>query len=92
MYILFFSDFKLSPACAPSVLLMFINMVLFSSNPEVANCDANMYSGQEGFQKFLVILAVLCIPWMMLSKPFLMMRERKKQHYQVNVEGDSKFT
>lgn len=46
-----------------------------------------MYGGQDGLQRFLVILALLCVPWMLLAKPVLMMRNRKKQHYQLNNHG-----
>ncbi|XP_011145169.1 V-type proton ATPase 116 kDa subunit a isoform X1 [Harpegnathos saltator] len=76
-----------SPGCAPSVLITFINMVLFKPATKVGNCDPYMYGGQGGLQKFLVILALLCVPWMLLAKPIMMMRSRKKQHYQLNNHG-----
>ncbi|XP_048264619.1 V-type proton ATPase 116 kDa subunit a 1 isoform X4 [Bombus affinis] len=76
------------PFCAPSVLITFINMVLFKPGTAPAKeCSPWMYSGQNGFQSFLVVVAVLCIPWMLLAKPVSMMYNRKKQHYQLNNHG-----
>ncbi|XP_018314547.1 V-type proton ATPase 116 kDa subunit a isoform X1 [Mycetomoellerius zeteki] len=75
------------PGCAPSVLITFINMVLFKPSTKVGNCDPYMYGGQSGLQKFLVVVALLCVPWMLLAKPIMMMRNRRKQHYQLNNHG-----
>ncbi|XP_053986660.1 V-type proton ATPase 116 kDa subunit a 1 isoform X2 [Hylaeus volcanicus] len=75
------------PFCAPSVLITFINMVLFNSGNAPKGCSPWMYSGQEGLQKLLVVLALLCIPWMLLGKPGMLMYNRKKQHVQLNDHG-----
>ncbi|XP_012140298.1 V-type ATPase subunit a family protein Vha100-1 isoform X3 [Megachile rotundata] len=73
------------PFCAPSVLITFINMVLNKGGtaPD-KKCSPWMYAGQEGFQKFLLFIAILCIPWMLCAKPFMMIYNRKKQHRQLN--------
>ncbi|KAL1424517.1 hypothetical protein MTO96_020069 [Rhipicephalus appendiculatus] len=55
--------------CAPSLLITLINMFLFSYPTEPCY-QAQFYSGQQGLQSFLVILAVICIPWILLAKPF----------------------
>ncbi|XP_020300206.1 V-type proton ATPase 116 kDa subunit a-like isoform X2 [Pseudomyrmex gracilis] len=81
------NDLIEGPGCAPSVLITFINMVLFKPAAKVGQCDPYMYGGQSGLQKFLVVVAVLCIPWMLLAKPILTMRNQKKQHYQLNNHG-----
>ncbi|XP_076238080.1 V-type ATPase subunit a family protein Vha100-1 isoform X2 [Calliopsis andreniformis] len=81
------TDLQHGPFCAPSVLITFINMVLFKSGTAPAECNPWMYGGQEGFQKFLVVIALLCIPWMLLGKPIMLMRSRKKQHQQLNNHG-----
>jgi len=61
-----------SERCAPSILITFINMVLFKANePDSPECDSYMYAGQQGIQKFFVIIAVICIPWMLLAKPLI---------------------
>ncbi|XP_029162361.1 V-type proton ATPase 116 kDa subunit a isoform X3 [Nylanderia fulva] len=75
------------PGCAPSVLITFINMVLFKPAAKVGLCEPYMYGGQGGLQKFLVVVALLCVPWMLLAKPILMMRNQRKQHYQLNNHG-----
>lgn len=69
--------------CAPSILITFINMVLFKETPVLnPNCTPWMFSGQEGLQKLLVLCALICIPWMLLAKPLLIMQDRKKQQHQ----------
>lgn len=78
---------EVSPHCAPSVLISFINMVLMKSPEEKTEnnkCSEFMYGGQFGLQRFLLVIALLCVPWMLLAKPIMMMRERKKQLYQLN--------
>ncbi|CAB0036337.1 unnamed protein product [Trichogramma brassicae] len=72
-----------SSFCAPSVLISFINMVLFKTPAEIKPCSPYMYAGQGGFENLLVICAVLCIPWMLLAKPILLMQERKRKHTQL---------
>lgn len=41
-----FSDEKTGPYCAPSILITFINMVLFKENTAPLQCDQYMYGGQ----------------------------------------------
>lgn len=50
----------------PSLLIGLINMFLFNYKD---GDDKLIYHGQQGFQSFLVVVAVLCVPWMMLGKP-----------------------
>ncbi|XP_063107655.1 V-type proton ATPase 116 kDa subunit a 1 isoform X6 [Cavia porcellus] len=57
---------------APSLLIHFINMFLFSY-PEASG--AMLYSGQKGIQCFLVVVALLCVPWMLLVKPLVLRRQ-----------------
>uniref|UniRef100_A0A0A9Z8W6 V-type proton ATPase subunit a n=3 Tax=Lygus hesperus TaxID=30085 RepID=A0A0A9Z8W6_LYGHE len=74
------TDVKTSPHCAPSILITFINMVLFKENKSYDVCDDFMYSGQDTLQKLLVVLALICVPWMLLAKPILVTRGHKKEH------------
>ncbi|VVC93568.1 unnamed protein product [Leptidea sinapis] len=57
---------KSSAFCAPSILITFINMMLFkkdeNSRPQ---CDETMYAGQMGLQKLFVLLALCCVPVML---------------------------
>ncbi|KAL3836931.1 hypothetical protein ACJMK2_022337, partial [Sinanodonta woodiana] len=58
---------------APNLLIGLINMFLMTypendKNPSVQT----FYPGQKGFQIFLVVLAMICVPWMLLVKPLLL--------------------
>ncbi|BFZ06435.1 hypothetical protein BsWGS_09473 [Bradybaena similaris] len=63
---------------APSLLIGLIDMFLFNyrkympeekHDPTIADEKVFIYNGQEGLQDFFVVMAVLCVPWMMLAKP-----------------------
>ncbi|XP_060101635.1 V-type proton ATPase 116 kDa subunit a 4 isoform X2 [Heteronotia binoei] len=54
---------------APSILIHFINMFLFSYNNET---NPFLYKHQQEVQTFLVIMALISIPWMLLIKPFIL--------------------
>jgi len=41
-----FPDERTGPYCAPSILITFINMVLFKQNTAPAQCDPYMFAGQ----------------------------------------------
>uniref|UniRef100_A0A8C7BDZ9 V-type proton ATPase subunit a n=1 Tax=Neovison vison TaxID=452646 RepID=A0A8C7BDZ9_NEOVI len=62
---------------APSLLIHFINMFLFSYGD---SSNSMLYSGQKGIQCFLVVVALLCVPWMLLFKPLVLRHQylRKK--------------
>ncbi|XP_049797993.1 V-type proton ATPase 116 kDa subunit a 1 isoform X1 [Schistocerca nitens] len=72
--------FTAGPACAPSILITFINMVLFKGSVPPKGCDEFMYSGQKGLQRFFVVLALLCVPWMLLAKPIVLIMRHRKAH------------
>ncbi|XP_042111905.1 V-type proton ATPase 116 kDa subunit a 1 isoform X6 [Ovis aries] len=57
---------------APSLLIHFINMFLFSYGD---SGNSMLYSGQKGIQCFLVVVALLCVPWMLLFKPLVLRRQ-----------------
>ncbi|KAL1779998.1 V-type proton ATPase 116 kDa subunit a isoform X2 [Sigmodon hispidus] len=71
---------------APSLLIHFINMFLFSY-PESGN--GMLYSGQKGIQCFLTVVAMLCVPWMLLFKPLILRHQylRKKHLGTLNFGG-----
>ncbi|CAH1736034.1 unnamed protein product [Aphis gossypii] len=78
------NDFPHSPACAPSILITFINMVLFKEADELKNCNTiYMFAGQGAVQKILVIVALLCVPIMLLAKPICIMRQQKDKYAQL---------
>jgi V-type H+-transporting ATPase subunit a len=69
-------DFLSSEQCAPSVLISFINMVLFKTNDEPnPGCDPYMYWGQKHIQRFMMVVALSCIPWMLLAKPLMLKKQ-----------------
>lgn len=49
---------------APSILIHFINMFVMQSNDDVL-----LYTGQKGFQMFLVVIALLSVPILLFGKP-----------------------
>ncbi|PNI33890.1 ATP6V0A1 isoform 11 [Pan troglodytes] len=71
---------------APSLLIHFINMFLFSY-PESGY--SMLYSGQKGIQCFLVVVALLCVPWMLLFKPLVLRHQylRRKHLGTLNFGG-----
>lgn len=64
--------------CAPSLLIMLINMFLFKY-PDKPCYLKSMYAGQSVFQGMLVVIALICIPWMLLAKPFMLHRQWLKR-------------
>ncbi|XP_019370940.1 PREDICTED: V-type proton ATPase 116 kDa subunit a isoform X2 [Gavialis gangeticus] len=54
---------------APSILIHFINMFLFNYNDPT---NIPLYTHQKEVQSFLVIFALIAIPWMLLIKPFIL--------------------
>jgi V-type H+-transporting ATPase subunit a len=77
-----------SPGCAPSVLIMFINMMLFKKTPPLEGCDEYMFSTQETLQRTFVFIGLLCVPWMLLGKPLYVMCTRKNHNKVVGHNGD----
>ena len=61
-------------------------MVLFKDNNsemdevDIEFCNtAYMYAGQKHIQRLLVMIGLICIPWMLLVKPFMEMREHNQK-------------
>nr|XP_041631635.1 V-type proton ATPase 116 kDa subunit a1 isoform X5 [Drosophila kikkawai] len=73
-----------SEACAPSILITFIDMVLFNKpKPPPQDCEVYMFWGQHFIQVLFVLVAVGCIPVMLLAKPLLIMQARKQANEEV---------
>uniref|UniRef100_A0A671LXR7 V-type proton ATPase subunit a n=1 Tax=Sinocyclocheilus anshuiensis TaxID=1608454 RepID=A0A671LXR7_9TELE len=72
---------------APSILIHFINMFLMqgdSSQP--------LYPGQAGFQVFLLIVAVLSVPVLLLGKPlYLYWQHKGRDHLSINLSTGRDF-
>ncbi|KAJ1964693.1 H(+)-transporting V0 sector ATPase subunit a [Dipsacomyces acuminosporus] len=86
---------QLTHISPPSLLNMLIYMFLSPGNVSESE---KMFSGQAGLQTFLLLLALVCVPWMLLVKPLIMRREHQKiisegygrisSHVRVSTEGD----
>ncbi|KDR23260.1 V-type proton ATPase 116 kDa subunit a [Zootermopsis nevadensis] len=79
---------RYGPSCAPSVLILFINMMLFKSSPPTGiGCQEFMFDGQDVIQTAFVVVAVLCIPVLLLAKPLYLLccgRSKKSEHTSEN--------
>lgn len=40
--------------------------------------EDQLYPGQATFQVFLLLLALVCVPWMLCTKPYLLWKEHQK--------------
>ncbi|XP_064102053.1 V-type proton ATPase 116 kDa subunit a 1-like isoform X1 [Macrobrachium nipponense] len=72
-------------SCAPSVLITFINMVLVKPDTpeEGSECKVFFFDGQFTFQLVLLLVALICVPIMLIPKPFFVKYEynkKKKAH------------
>ncbi|POI27785.1 hypothetical protein CIB84_008465, partial [Bambusicola thoracicus] len=64
-----------SSQSAPSILIHFINMFLFNYSD---TSNAPLYLHQKEVQSFLVIFALIAVPWMLLIKPFILRANHQK--------------
>ncbi|KII60285.1 V-type proton ATPase subunit a isoform 1 [Thelohanellus kitauei] len=61
---------------APSILITFINMFMKFGNVDE---DDRFFQGQEYIQSIIVVLSLICVPWMLLVKPFVLFREHRRR-------------
>lgn len=73
--------------CAPSVLITFINMMLFKPIAHGEKCLPRMYPYQEYVQMALVAAALACIPILLLGKPIYIMITRRRPKEPVYANG-----
>lgn len=79
------TDYRIGSSCAPSILIMFINMMLFKEPTQHDNCDLYIFEFQPTLQMILVVVGVLCIPVMLFGKPiYIILQRKKKQNMQSN--------
>jgi len=69
---------------APRILNLITEMIL---SPWVLSEEFTMFYGQHFVQVVLLLVAAICIPWMLFAKPLVIMRERKRR-YEVVIAGD----
>lgn len=63
----------------PSLLNMLISMFL---RPGTVDPKVQLYRGQETVQVALLLLAGVCVPWLLLMKPYLVWRQMKRTRNQ----------
>lgn len=65
--------------CAPSILITLINMFLNKYPGPEENCSLKLfYWGQKNIQLTLIFCALICVPWMLAIKPYLLYRRHKE--------------
>ncbi|KAG2219779.1 hypothetical protein INT45_008870 [Circinella minor] len=72
----------------PNLLNMLIYMFLSPGN---INPEEQLYPGQGPIQIILLLIAVVCVPWMWFAKPYYLKAQHNKHHYQT-VAGDDEVT
>ncbi|ORX76949.1 V0/A0 complex, 116-kDa subunit of ATPase [Basidiobolus meristosporus CBS 931.73] len=82
-------DWKNRPVSPPSLLNLLIHMFL---SPGSVDSSEMLYYGQEKVQLGLVVLAVVCVPWMLLAKPLILRyrHNRKRESSDFAFSRDSK--
>ncbi|KAI9094946.1 V-type ATPase, V0 complex, 116kDa subunit family [Phlyctochytrium arcticum] len=64
------------PSKAPGLLNTLIYMFLM---PGTVNDKDQIFRGQAGLQVFLLLVAFVCVPWMLFAKPYLLKKEHEKR-------------
>lgn len=81
-------DWSNASTSPPSLLNMLISMFL---SPGTVDPAEQLYPGQPFVQVVLLLLAVVCVPWLLVTKPYFAWKEMhaiKKQGY-VSIAGDA---
>jgi V-type H+-transporting ATPase subunit a len=72
-------DWSKSSTQPPSLLNMLISMFL---SPGEVNPQDQLYRGQAVVQVALLLMAFICVPWLLCVKPYFQWKELKKIHGQ----------
>ncbi len=68
-------DWSKATTQPPSLLNMLISMFL---QPGTVDPDLQLYRGQATIQVVLLLLAAVCVPWLLISKPYLVWKETQR--------------
>jgi len=72
-------DWSESATDPPSLLNMLIEMFLSPGHVDPKN---QLYRGQSTVQVILLLLAAICVPWLLFTKPYLVWKEMNKTQAQ----------
>lgn len=75
-----------SSAVAPSILINMINMFLMKYPDDGPVYLRPWYGGQKFFQTILLLSALICVPWMLIIKPYLL---KKQNDLKMRFHNDS---
>jgi V-type H+-transporting ATPase subunit a len=59
----------------PNLITTLMNIAL-----KPGNVDEPMFAGQEPLQLFLIVFAFLCVPWMLIIKPYVLWQQHAHEH------------
>jgi V-type H+-transporting ATPase subunit a len=75
----------------PSLLSALVNMFLSPTSVNGEFVSERIWGSQQAVQLFLLALALICVPWMLFPKPFLLRRDHsreRKGYAGVDLEDD----
>jgi V-type H+-transporting ATPase subunit a len=72
-------DWTKSPTGPPSLLNMLIDMFL---SPGTVDPATQLYRGQSVVQIGLLLIAAVCVPWLLCMKPYVQWKEMKEREGQ----------
>lgn len=77
---------------APSIITLMINMPLKFGSPGEGPDGTPMplYEGQQSLQVTLLVIAFICIPWILLPKPFILNNKYKSIASHKKIEPNEK--
>jgi V-type H+-transporting ATPase subunit a len=79
---------KYGSACAPSILITLINMFLYKypDDPKQPCYLDTWYPGQKYVQTSFLLLALFCVPWMLVLKPWYLSRQNKRETERTTIQ------
>jgi len=86
--VLIFIKWTVGTRRSPLILIVLINMVLPGGGGNNPNIDSYLYPYEKTIENILVVLALICVPWMLVPKPLILnfMFKRKKAQQERGME------